>query len=218
LNIRGLCYLKLENWQAAYNDFDQALVLLQSNHPIFLNNRGYAAYKLGCYEEALSDLEQSVAGYVAYKLGRYGHAWTNLDHSLAIGPDHRRAIINRALVYCEVHREEDALRDYNLLLARHPKAADFVGRSGVYIQIGRYEEAVADCTQALKLKPNYYLALYNMACARSLQGEIGTALVLLRQAIEAAPLCRDHARTDPDLIALREEPEFRALVGDLQET
>jgi tetratricopeptide (TPR) repeat protein len=207
LNIRGLCYLKLEDWSAAYADFDQALVLSQAPaHPVLFNNRGYAAYKLGRYTEALIDLDQAIASYVAHKLGR-------LDQAITIGTEHRRALINRIMVYCEVQREEDALRDYNLLLARNPKPADFVGRAGVYIQMGRYEDALADCTQALELKPGYYGALYNMACVRSLQGEIESALVLLRQAIAANATARAQARTDPDLIALREEPEFRALVG-----
>ncbi len=207
LNTRGLCYLKLEDWQAAYADFDRTLTLWPSVHPVLFNNRGYAAYKLGRYTEALIDLDRSIASYGNHKLGR-------LDQALVIGTEHRRALINRIMVYCEVQREEEALRDYNLLLARNPKAADFAGRSTVYARMGRYEEAVADCTQALKLKPKYHLALYNMACVRSLQGEIRPALILLRQAIDANPINRVQARTDPDLIALREEPEFRALVGD----
>jgi tetratricopeptide (TPR) repeat protein len=191
LNNRGLCYLKLEDWSAAYADFDQALAL-QPGQYMLLNNRGYAAYKLGRYEEALADLDQS----------------------LAIVPDHRRAIANRVLLYTDMQRNEEALRDCNRLLVMHPTAADLLRRSAIYMQMERYEEAVADCAQALKMKPNYHPALYNMACARSLQGEIGTALVLLRQAVEADPICRDAARKDPDLSALHDEPEFRELVGD----
>jgi hypothetical protein len=44
-------------------------------------------------------------------------------------------------------------------------------------------------------------------------GKRNEALDDLRRAIELDPKCRDKAKTDEDFANLREDPEFRKLVG-----
>ncbi|MDP9491293.1 MAG: hypothetical protein M3P42_03700 [Actinomycetota bacterium] len=54
--------------------------------------------------------------------------------------------------------------------------------------------------------------LYNLACAEALAGEPDSALDHLRQAIEVEERFREFARTDEDLAAVRDRPEFQQLV------
>jgi len=54
---------------------------------------------------------------------------------------------------------------------------------------------------------------YNRACFEAIAGNRRAALDLLRVALEKKPGQRAWARHDPDFAALRDDPEFRALVG-----
>lgn len=55
-------------------------------------------------------------------------------------------------------------------------------------------------------------ALYNMACARSLEGKNAEALKLLEKSIMTGTVDSDHMSEDPDLVALHKDPRFDQLV------
>jgi|GEM_PF-2157151 len=57
--------------------------------------------------------------------------------------------------------------------------------------------------------------LYNAACTYSLAGKLKKALSILNQAVEAGWDAYDHMNRDPDLDNIRDEPEFKALMGNL---
>ena len=54
---------------------------------------------------------------------------------------------------------------------------------------------------------------YNRACLEAIAGNKEAALEHLRQALEENPAMREWARRDPDMEWIREEPEFKKLVG-----
>ncbi len=56
------------------------------------------------------------------------------------------------------------------------------------------------------------VALYNIGCARSLQGDTRGALRALRDAVDAGFRPVRQLETDPDLAPLRGLAEFRALL------
>jgi tetratricopeptide (TPR) repeat protein len=82
------------------------------------------------------------------------------------------------------------------------------------VQRGDYAGAVALCEQGLELHPGNGPLLYNLACYRSLAGDLDGALSTLRQALAAEPQARVWARTDPDFAALRERPDVAALLAE----
>jgi hypothetical protein len=57
------------------------------------------------------------------------------------------------------------------------------------------------------------MMLYNCACLHSRLGELPRALELVRQAIAKGHVNFGWMRHDPDLAALRNDPEFIALTG-----
>lgn len=78
---------------------------------------------------------------------------------------------------------------------------------------GDYEEG-ADRAQALIADdPPYGALYYNTACLESRAGRIDAALAHLKRAVELSPSLADLARDDEDLAAVRERPEFTAIVG-----
>ncbi|MGD1850922.1 MAG: tetratricopeptide repeat protein, partial [Cyanophyceae cyanobacterium] len=80
--------------------------------------------------------------------------------------------------------------------------------------LGRFEEAIASCDQALEIKPDGPNGWYNKACCYGLQGDADLAIQNLRRAIELSPEeCREMAKTDTDFDPIRNDPRFQALLN-----
>jgi hypothetical protein len=74
---------------------------------------------------------------------------------------------------------------------------------------GRYAEAAARGRDILGAHPDQAYLYYNVACCESLAGETAEAVEHLRQALELGEM----AAADPDFDPIRDEPDFRTLVG-----
>jgi TolB-like protein/Flp pilus assembly protein TadD len=84
--------------------------------------------------------------------------------------------------------------------------ANMLGRAGLK------DEAIREGTKALVLSPGDPVMLYNAACMYVSLGESSRAIEALRQAIEAGYTNLGWMRNDPDLVPLRDEPEFVAML------
>jgi len=97
--------------------------------------------------------------------------------------------------------------------AYHPHGYELWAPLNPLFQEGRYAE-VADRGAALAdAHPEYGELAYNIACCESLAGRKADAIRHLRMAIEAHAPLRTFAAEDTDLEAIRDEPEFKELVG-----
>ena len=82
-----------------------------------------------------------------------------------------------------------------------------------YASLGRTTEAVAQLERAVHLRPDDGNTLYNAACVFGVLSRPPEALEMLRRAIAAGYANFDWVRRDPDLALLRDQPEFKELVG-----
>lgn len=97
--------------------------------------------------------------------------------------------------------------------AYEPTGFELWAPVGALYQSGQYAEA-ADRGRALtEAHPEYSLLLYNLACCESLAGRTSDAIEHLRLAIERSDQSRSLAAEDPDFDPIREDPEFKQLVG-----
>ena len=80
-------------------------------------------------------------------------------------------------------------------------------------QAGDYEGAIAQGREVIEAHPEYSGPLYNLACCESLAGRKDDAIRHLRQSIERSERFREFAKGDSDFDPIREEPEFKELVG-----
>lgn len=78
-----------------------------------------------------------------------------------------------------------------------------------YAAVGRREDAVRQLQTAVALKPRDSNVLYNAACTYALLQQPGEAIAMLKAAKEAGWANLDWARRDPDLISMRDDPEFQ---------
>jgi Tetratricopeptide repeat len=78
---------------------------------------------------------------------------------------------------------------------------------------GEHGKAAEVLEVALAEFPDDPGVLYNLACAESMTGRGDEAIVHLRRSAEQSERHRDAARTDTDLDAIRDRPDFAEIVG-----
>jgi eukaryotic-like serine/threonine-protein kinase len=85
----------------------------------------------------------------------------------------------------------------------------------------RYQEAEALYAQVVEVSrrtlgpahPTTLRAIYNLACSAALRGDRTAALGYLREPVDGGWATRQKLEEDEDLVSLRGEPEFKALVA-----
>jgi tetratricopeptide (TPR) repeat protein len=84
--------------------------------------------------------------------------------------------------------------------------------AAIHKDAGRLPESVTAAKRALLLDADCAPAYYDLACYYSLQGESDKALASFEVALNKGFNDYEWAEDDPDLVALRERPEFLLLV------
>ena len=94
-----------------------------------------------------------------------------------------------------------------------PRAWELNGRVMAAFEAGDFETVKQLTAGGLDVYEDRGLLLYNMACAEAQLGELDDALEHLRGAVEERPDFREFATGDEDLVPLRDDPRFAAIVG-----
>jgi adenylate cyclase len=89
--------------------------------------------------------------------------------------------------------------------------------AGLLQRLGRSEEGRTYAEKALRMRPEDFATLYNVACYYSLAGDCERALELLERAISLGGGYYDWIMHDSDLAALRELPRFQQLLTGLRD-
>jgi uncharacterized Ntn-hydrolase superfamily protein len=79
---------------------------------------------------------------------------------------------------------------------------------------GDFEGAIALGVEAVGLDPESGEPHYHLGCYYARAGMYDEALAEIEKALELEPSLRPWAREDPDLVPLRERPEFRAITSE----
>jgi tetratricopeptide (TPR) repeat protein len=222
---RGLAYANLGQYERAIQDFDQALQLDPKLAAAYYN-RGLAYANLGQYERAIQDYDRAIkldpklalAYYsrgLAYAfLGQHQRAIEDYDQAIQLDPKLAWAYGNRGAAYADLGQYQRAIQDYDQAIQLDPKLAlAYYSRGFAYAALGQHQRAIQDYDQAIQLAPKLCVAYYNLACVWARQKDVAKALEHLRQAIELNPQAAEWARSDKDFDSIREDPQFRALVG-----
>ncbi|XP_020221967.1 uncharacterized protein LOC109804531 [Cajanus cajan] len=79
-------------------------------------------------------------------------------------------ILGNKAMHCEMY--DNAIDLYSMALALlKDNAVYFCNRAAVLTKVGRFEDAIRDCYEAIKLKPGYVMAYYRIGCAYYEQGK-----------------------------------------------
>ncbi len=194
---RGLAESLRKQYEAAEKDFEQA---------IRLNPNLYDAF----YFYGRSLFAQGKKEKAAEHFRRAGE----LDPADYQSQNHLEMCLR------DLGRTEEAEQARDAAIARaerhvqmHPNdpRALYLG-AGAYWQAGNAEACRAWLARALAIAPEDSGTLYNVACTHALMGEVDRALELLEQAVHHGFGHKEWLDNDPDLVSLREQPRFVALL------
>ncbi len=106
---------------------------------------------------------------------------------------------------------------YEAVLKRCPTYSEVVGLlGGLSTKVGRIEDGLKMDRKLVRLEPENATAHYNLACSLALCRKRPDALRSLRKAVSLGYRDVDWMLQDPDLEILKEDPEFRQLLGQLK--
>ena len=130
-------------------------------------------------------------------LGQYEKAIQVYSQIIKQNPDNYAAYAKRGLLFEQLPSKDAAQTQKNRAAAQrdYEKALElnyyqpelYNNLAALYIDQGKYDEALLNLNQALLVRPNYFIAYINRAVAESQQGKLGAALVDFAEAEKLDP-------------------------------
>jgi predicted O-linked N-acetylglucosamine transferase (SPINDLY family) len=172
---RGNCRQYLGRTEDAVADYSRALALNPGYEPA-LTNRGNVLSKLKRFSEALTDYEAALQlrprdplalyhkANALKDLQRFDEALGEYDRALALDPDLTAAWNNRGMVLRELSRPAEALASFDRALALKPDDAAALFHRGTlqWTEYGRYQPALRDLEDVVRIAPDYDYAPGNL--------------------------------------------------------
>jgi beta-lactamase regulating signal transducer with metallopeptidase domain len=110
-------------------------------------------------------------------------------------------------------KTEDTLDRYDALRAEGGDGHEWFEVGFDLLRLRRLDESINAFEQAAKLENKSSVAMYNIACAYSLKGDVRSAETWLRRAVEGGFDKAEKISNDPDLRALRGATDLSGLVA-----
>lgn len=128
-------------------------------------------------------------GVIYGSKGEPGKAVLFLDKAISTDPKKGSAYFNRALLYDQLNKKEEAIRDYNMALIFKPEMALQItnNRSNLLVETGRYQEAIFDYDYLISVDGNNFLYYFNRGYAKHHTNDIKGAIADYRKARQLNP-------------------------------
>jgi tetratricopeptide (TPR) repeat protein len=218
-----LCSEALE--RAALAGLPEALILRAWRRDWFFD--GGAVFASRDLREAIRRAPEGTAlgalarGMYAYLNGEAADALGLLGAALERDPSLALANYYRAQARLVEPTDVDgAILDVNRALSLGLDEPDlYFDRGMAYLLKREFDPAIRDFREFAKRSPNSpnaANAVYNIACALALMGDADGALIYLDRALAAGFTAFDHARADPDLASIREDPRFERILSSTE--
>jgi tetratricopeptide (TPR) repeat protein len=193
---RASIFLKLDRLQAASFDVAQLPdsirkssdgLILQAQLALARNDGDNAA---GILKRAVEAYPDHVGILLLYanllrESGQFEDSLLRASQILARHPDHAKARHIRGLSFLQLNRNQEAVEDFSLLIARDQSQPSFyVDRSLAFFRLDTYEAALADCNAALKLQPELPIVHYRRGLIFSRLKKYGPAYASYTQALK----------------------------------
>ncbi|MGH1376033.1 MAG: tetratricopeptide repeat protein [Alphaproteobacteria bacterium] len=150
-----------------------------------------------------------------YSVKKWVDAIKNYDEVIKRDSDNLVAYFNRGIANGKIEEYDASIADYDEVIRIFPKDAYAYNNRGLSKHnLDDYKAAIEDYDVAIGLAPRNDAPYYNKSCAYALMGKpVEEILELLKKAIGLNDKNIEMAREDDDFVSLRENKEFRKLVG-----
>jgi hypothetical protein len=129
------------------------------------------------------------------------------------GPPASSPELTQALALIQANKPAEALPILKQLTAKEPQNAAAWRALGSAAHLTKdYDAAIEAYTKSLALQPNNAVARYNLACAYARKGSVDAAFEWLQKAKATMAIDIAQIQTDADLVSLKDDPRFAALL------
>jgi tetratricopeptide (TPR) repeat protein len=227
-NALGSCFYNFGRYRDAAQQFRRVITFQPDNSEGY-SNLGAIYYLLGANEDAVAMYRRAIEihpseesytnlGTAYFYLGQYEEAIAAYRAAIELSPREELLYRNLGDAYLRVGREEDAHEQFRFasgLLAEqlsvNPDDALLLAELAICnAKLQRSQEAMESIERATRLEPNNTTLMYLRAVVCALAGHLDEAMDYLSLAL-AHGYSRSEAQRDPDLGALRDRAEYKAL-------
>ena len=227
-NALGIGYYLFGRYRDAAEQFRRVITIQPDNYQGY-DKLGSMYSALGLYDDALVMHERAIEiypnpesysnlGTAYFYLGRYEEATRVYRAAIELSPHDDILYRNLGDAYLRVGKSREACEQYEqavkLLqsrLAINPDDAASLGDLSIcHAKLGGHREATDTIERAVTLEPRNTDLMYQRAVVYALVGEARKAAESLGRAL-AHGYSRSESERDPDLEALRETAEYKAL-------
>jgi tetratricopeptide (TPR) repeat protein len=207
-NNLGYVLQKLDRHSEAVRHYRRALSV-SPNYPEARNNLGNALQALGRIEEAIELYRQALAlrpndagahNNLASALAtrnRHEEAIKHCERALVLAPGNPEVHLNLAHSLRAIERPQEALEHYQKAISI---AGANAGMALMLLLLGRVDEAIAHCEQALTIKPDNVEVLQSFGIVLRTIGRLDEAIHSFEKAIAVAPSKASKAALYYDLV------------------
>ncbi len=215
------------NYEAAVEDYSQAILLSDAQNVDALFNRGQALNELGRADEAVADftaclsLDSKLAdaylerGLVHYRADRLPVALQDLNRALELNPEAAEAYQIRGDLMLDQGRFSAALEDFDAAIQSGLQNTEVhIGCGLALYQQGHYTECVQACDNAIKCDPKNAEAFVVRADAHYVLDQPEEALQDYATAIKLNP--DDATVYNRRALVFEEQQQIEAAIADYQ--
>jgi tetratricopeptide (TPR) repeat protein len=174
---------------------------------------GIENYKKITSMAPLNDKAWDTLGKLLKDAGEFTDAVDAFQHAISISPNKDLYHYHLGLVFAAQKKHEEAIDVFKKVVEINPGyTLAHCALAGSYRRLGLETEANAHIKVALpRLDAE---TEYNRACFEAICGNTDQAIEFLKQALDKRQTSPEWVRGDPDLDFIRDDPRFRALVGE----
>jgi len=197
-NNRGEAKIKINDFEGAQTDCSKAI---EQDHRFkeAYNNRGIARKESGDRKGAMEDFNKAISLDPMFadayynrtnlwnEMGEPERAMEDIRISIKLGKKHDEALIASGLLKMKANDSEAALLDFDAALKISPSYAAYMNRGVANSNLGRFKDAEADYSEAIKLDPKSSLAYMNRCNARMQKGKYREALTDINISLQLDP-------------------------------
>jgi len=143
-----------------------------------LEEKAMADFRVAIMEKSGTAEVYEGMGVILLRRNELKSALQLLNVAIKLNPEKGRTYFNRAIVFDQLNQKEESIRDYESALTFSPEMAFeiFRNRSVLYIETGRYENAISDLDELIRIEGKEFTHYYNRAFSKLMLKDIEGAI------------------------------------------